>query len=209
LEQRRRHRGSRRQSNGDETFTGGAKITATFGTLSYDPKQKSGDTQPTPAPYVTESRSTGGQTITLSKKNADGSAAWRWFGTTTKLTEDAPDILKVQALGHYTLTKHSVAVYPKDTINGLIGAVNSGAFPQSSSAGGYAAEQLLFLGDDSEREFLSDGSTKAWTIALKFAYNPNGWNKLYRPDTGTYTRIVNVTSNDYPFTVSDFSTLLA
>ena len=101
-----------RLDNGEETFLGGAKVTANYETLSYDPRKRTDGGSQTPSIYATESKSTGGSTILLAKKDDTGSPAWYYTGTGAGgfpflyLDDNAPDLVKRIAEGGYTLTRH-------------------------------------------------------------------------------------------------------
>lgn len=193
-------------------YAGGAIVTAQFETLDYDPEQQNDggndpDENPTPTVYATESRSTSAQVLTLERTDAVGEPAWKWSSDDVPLGEEAPEIIKLVPEGDYTIVRHSVPKHPKSTIDGLVGKVNSGTFPVSSSAGGYAAGTLLFMGDDANRQHTSEG-VKAWEITLKFAYNPNGWNKIYRPGTGQYEEVEEIDGGEKIYTTASFTPLL-
>lgn len=193
--------------SGGPNYAGGAIVTAQFATVDYDPEDESDPNNPAVAVYLSESRSTSGQVVTLAKKDADGAAAWKWSSDDVELGDDAPEIVKVVPEGDYTLVRHFVPVLPASTIDGMIGKINNGTFPTSSSAGGFAAGTLLFMGDDSQRQHTSEG-TKAWEITLKFAYNPNGWNKIYRSGTGAYEEVEEIAGGEKMYLTGNFMTLL-
>lgn len=198
------------RSGGNETFDGGARVTATYETLDYDPRTRgsgSGTNQP-PGVYITESRSTGGQMIELQKFDASNAAVWK-FHSGANLDNTTPALTKVEPQGEYTLTFHYLPSFKPDTINGLIGKVNNAQFPVKSSLGGFISGTLLFLGDQTEREFTADGSTIAFTMTLRFAYNPNGWNYAYDPVTKAFVLIELIAdSSKHPYEYADFSPLL-
>lgn len=168
-------------SNGPN-YDGGAKVVASYETLDYDPEQENNDQNPVPVVYATEQRSTRGQTLTLAA-GQDENGDWPWEfvdGAGEQLSNDTFKIIKIIPQGEYSIVRHFVPTFPASTINGMVGKINNATFPTSSSAGGFATGTLLFLGDESTREYTTQGR-KAWRITLMFSFNPNGWNKVYDP----------------------------
>lgn len=190
-------------------YDGGAWITATYETLNYDPSTGGGGGNPAPAVYVTERRSSGGQTLTLTKTKTTGENAWKFLDFGSPISIDAPEIVKIVPQGEYIITRHFVPTYNQSEIDALIGKINDASFPTSSSLGGYAAGTLLFLGDEANREYTADGAVTAWESVLRFSYNPNGWNYGYNPLSQNYEKIISVDdANVSPYEAASFNTLL-
>lgn len=186
------------QGNGTTLdYSGGAHVTASYSTLSFDPKSSA---------YIQEERSTTGQSVTLAKSK-NGVPQWQYGSDSSTLKEDGPEVVKIFPQGEYILTLPFAPKIPTSTINGLIGKINSGTFPSTSEAGGFAANTLLFLGDSASRKIEPSGA-KAWNLTYRFSYNPNDWRKVFRPDTGLYDAIVTVTAGTSPYDSADFSPLL-
>ncbi len=198
------------RSSGNPSFQGGAKITATYETLNYDPQTLHGNQNPTPGVYVTESRSTGGKTIQLTKKGADHVAAWKFAGFGADINDDnVPDFSKTVPQGEYNLTLHYLPSVKPSTVNALIGKINNAQFPTISSMGGFISGTLLFLGDDTQREYTANGTTIAYTMTLKFAYDPNGWNYEFNPASNAFELVESkADSAKHPYEYADFSPLL-
>ncbi len=199
------------RSNGNPSFQGGAKITARYETLDYNPQTLHGGqsgTQP-PGVYVTESRSMGGKTISLTKKGADHVVVWKFNGGANINDDNVPDFSKTVPQGEYNLTLHYLPNVSPSTINGLIGKINDAQFPTTSSMGGFISGTLLFLGDDTQREYTADGTTIAYQMTLKFAYDPNGWNYEYNPATRAYGLVEAIADGSkHPYEYASFNPLL-
>lgn len=83
----------------------------------------------------------------------------------------------------HSITRTLIQALPVATIGGLIGKINSG-----SLWGLYDAETLLFAGASASPQ--PDGNGKlTWTLEYKFLYRPVSWNKVVRPDDGTWDYI--------------------
>lgn len=200
-----------RGASGNPSFDGGAKITATYETLDYDPQtiHGRGSSNSTPGVYVTESRSTAGKTLQLTKKGSDHAPVWKFSGGANITDDLVPDFSKTVAQGEYRLTLHYLPTVNQSTINGLIGKVNNAQFPTVSSMGGFVSGTLLFMGDDTEREYTADGTTIAYTMTLKFLYDPNGWNYEYSPAAKAFALVELIAdSSKHPYEYADFTPLL-
>jgi hypothetical protein len=199
--------------NGETSFQGGSKVTAYYESLSYDPRQRSNNQ--TPAPYITESRSIGGQMVTLTGtiNPFTGKAVWSFNDPTAgwlQLLNDGPSLAFVQAEGEYRLQLHYRPSFSASTVNGLIGKVNNATFPGTSEMGGGATGTLLFLGDDTERSITADGVTLSYETTLKFAYKPIGWNNIISPYDGSAAAVGLTESHSTPpYTSADFSPLIS
>ncbi len=65
----------------------------------------------------------------------------------------------------------------------MLGCVNADYFL------GFPMWTLLFHGIDGKRTVLPNGS-RCWDVTLKYIFNPNGHNMLYRPEKGRWEVIV-------------------
>lgn len=205
--------GSPTGSSDGADYDGGALITVTYETLPYDPTKggnpnagnQNGDNSP-PGAFMTEKRSTGAQTIVLSKKDQAGSAAWKWSSDSKDLADDSPDLLKVFAEGTYSINMKNRQLFP--AVNTYIGCVNTDGFPATATLfQAYDPGTLLFLGDESERTFWIDGSQTV-DVTLNFAYKSSKWNYFYRPGYG-FDKVLDKTTGKPPYTETSFALLLS
>lgn len=88
----------------------------------------------------------------------------------------------------------------------LVGYVNDAAYTSELLGLTFALETLLFQPTSISRTITTAGDP-ACNVALKFAFNPNTWNKYYRAKTGEFEEIWNVETEEvekqYP--TGDFS----
>ncbi len=196
--------------NGLASFSGGAKVTATYETLSYDPQTLHGNpNNPTPGVYVTESRSLGGRTIELTKKTDALAALWKFNGGINITDQNLPTLNKIEPFGEYHVTLHYQPTCPSSTLNGLIGKINNAQWPVKSSMGGFVSGTLLFLGDSTEREYTADGKTVAFQTTLNFSYLPSGWNYYYNSAAAAYQLVELISDGSkHPYEYADFTPLL-
>ena len=104
--------------------------------------------------------------------------------------EDAPITLLMPTAEHQFSWKR-VLYPPFGAIYNAIGKLNASAFA------GCAAETLMFLGVDAQREFTTDGQ-EPWTLDYRFSHrcsqpigapNPLTWNHFYVPKKGTWEKL--------------------
>lgn len=179
---------------GQPTYSGGAKVTATYETLSYDPDKD--DQKPnSPGPYLTESLSISGRFVSLPKE------AFQWESDGEPLSEDdvAPGQIVPQA--EYRLTRHKVPELPKEALFAAIGKLNAAGFAQVD------AETLLFLGAEARREHTSAGA-ESWEIELHFNYAPEGHNSELRTSTGAFDEVVTKVGGNKRYPTVDFAALV-
>ncbi len=199
------------RSSGLPSFQGGAKITARYETLDYDPRTaqgRGGSNQP-PGVFITESRSMGGRTIELTKKTDALVALWKFNGGANITDQNLPTLNKIEPFGEYHVTLHYQPTCKASTLNGLIGKVNNAQFPTVSSMGGFVSGTLLFLGDSTEREYTADGATIAYQTVLNFSYLPSGWNYYFNAASAAYELVELITDGSkHPYVYADFTPLL-
>lgn len=92
-----------------------------------------------------------------------------------------------------------------------VGGVNDVEYVSPILGLTFAPETLLFEPPSLQQTITADGED-AWTVNLKFSYEPNGWNKYYRAKTDTWEEIyhVDVAGSAYEnYEPTDFADLLA
>jgi hypothetical protein len=108
----------------------------------------------------------------------------------------------------YVLTRYqmtSVPSYAFDYLN------NVNAAPVVASAWGYTfpAGTLLFGEPDISRRVNLDLNAFGFDVSYRMTYNPNGWNRFFRPDIGDYDEMVNRETGEVykPFPEANFEVL--
>ncbi|MEK6236455.1 MAG: hypothetical protein N2C14_17240, partial [Planctomycetales bacterium] len=177
---------------GDSSYEGGAKVTATYETLSYDPEDPDDSSLGT---YLTESLSISGRSITFPRE------AFKWSSDGTAF--DAQDVTpgKLLPQADFRVTRHRTPSLPKTLLFSMIGKVNQSAFVEA------AAETLLFLGADARREHTAEG-VKTWEIELQFNYEPQGHNSEFRAASGVFEEVVTQVGGNKRYPAADFTLLL-
>lgn len=101
---------------------------------------------------------------------------------------------------------------PADSLPDLlapVGRVNSAAYTSSLLNMTFAAETLLYIPPTLDRTITTDGDP-GYTVNMKFAFKPDGWNQFWRAKTGDWSRIWSIqngaTYNNYP--LGSFAALL-
>ncbi|QGJ71057.1 Hypothetical protein PBC10988_27600 [Planctomycetales bacterium 10988] len=179
--------------SGGPSYLGGAKVTANYETLTYDPDTES-PSNPELGPYVSESLSIGGRSVALPREG------FHWSdGRPLSSSDRLPGKLLPQA--DYRLTRHKVPELPKALLFSMIGKVNANNFSDA------AAETLLFLGADATRDHAGNGS-EAWQIELHFRYEPLGHNNVFRSETGAFELVKTQVGDHKLYPTADFTTLL-
>ncbi len=197
------------RSNGNPSFQGGAKITARYETLDYNPQTIHGNQNQPPGVFITESRSHGGRTLELKKTTDALAAIWKFSGGANITDQNLPTLNKIEPLGEYQITLHYTPTCDVTTLNGLIGKINNAQWPTKASMGGFVSGTLLFLGDSTEREYTADGSTIAFHTTLNFSYLPSGWNYFYNSASAAYALVELISdSSKHPYEYADFTPLL-
>lgn len=110
---------------------------------------------------------------------------FRWDNTNSlrQLSEaEAPQIINRGC--NFVRTLYKQAAVPTDAIN-LVGCVNNASYTNTLLGFTFPAETLLYQPQGITRT-ISTLTSSGWTVTLKFAYNPNGWNTYWRASTGTY-----------------------
>lgn len=103
-------------------------------------------------------------------------------GNTASATDgDTVDqaLTKVIPTGEYSLERHQVLSPNFWNFISIIGTVNCSYFL------GFPPWSLLFSGMSGRKTVLPNG-TRCWNLSFKFHFNPNGWNMVFRPDTGQW-----------------------
>lgn len=171
-----------------------ALVTATYKPNAYDAGGGG-----TPATVIEEDLNFSCEAISLPKRS------FKKVGGTTPLDDIEGGQLLIPVCA-YTLTLVDVPTLPQgsaELIFDLMGKVNSVAFR------GADAGRVLFLGADTSRSTLADG-TKGWKVALKFLIRPEGkeWNKLYLPSAGEFTEVEDSVSGDKLYQTTELLALL-
>lgn len=96
---------------------------------------------------------------------------------------------KIIPLGEYTLERHFVLAPNFIQWVAMMGCTNAYYFL------GFPPWTLLFSGVDGKRALLPNGS-RCWDITLKFLFNPNGHNMIYRPEKGRFEVVVSTTPSN-------------
>lgn len=127
---------------------------------------------------------------------------------------DGEPILEKEAPGkllrglNIVRTIYEVATIP-DEVYDLVGSCNDVLYHSNFLDRDFDAETLLYQPPNLTRAFKSNG-TKGWTVTLKFAYKPQGWNKYWRAKTEAWEEMFDVEGGapykNYP--PEDFSALL-
>lgn len=180
--------------DGGPHYDGGAKLTATYETLPFDPEAADpGDDSP--GRFLTESHSIGGRLVTLPKQ------AFKWSSDSAELTETDVSPSRLVPHAEYRLTRHRVPNLPKTILFAALGKVNASSFGQA------AAGTLLFLGAEARREHTSAGS-QSWQIDLRFSYEPQGHNNQFRASSGTFEQLETKSGGDTLYDTTDFAPLV-
>lgn len=95
---------------------------------------------------------------------------------------------KVIPLGEYTLERHFVLQPNFGTWIAMMGCTNKSYFL------GFPPWTLLFSGLDGKRALMPNG-TRCWDITMKFLFNPNGHNFIYRAEKGRFEIVVSSTAS--------------
>ncbi len=93
---------------------------------------------------------------------------------------------KIIPLGEYTLERHFVLQPNFGTWIAMMGCTNAYYFL------GFPPWTLLFSGLDGKRALMPNG-TRCWDITMKFLFNPNGHNFIYRAEKGRFEIVVSST----------------
>ena len=138
-----------------------------------------------PVTHLTHRWSTGGEFLTLPESGL------KWDdGTGEPVTQEVSAGIIVPHIEHQ-ITWPRIINPPFTAIRNTIGTVNNAAL--TFQTGQIAAETLLFLGAEMQREVMSDG-TRAWSVGYRFSErrvtsgdendpgggNPGGWNHFFR-----------------------------
>lgn len=161
---------------------------------------------------LSESIEPSGEFYTLPNGDGKGNYYFSWTGGAAGefLSPDETPGVLIRSID-YTITKYRVATVPTSAYS-LVGNVNDAAIhPKTSGLTGwtFAAETLLFHGPRPDRTIKSDG-TFTWTVAYRFTYRPNGWNKFPRATGVTlgWESIYLVGGAEFkPYVLADFSVL--
>lgn len=149
--------------------------------------------------YVSEAIEPASEFITLSHDGLHWSSI---SGTSLEPTE-APS--KIVRMVDWVYTIHHLSYLPS-WIWSYPGCVNNYSLYSYTLGVTFPAETLLCGNPSSSREITSEGVT-AWTITIRFTYNPNTWNKFPRVGTGgdlTYEYIYDATGIKYVYPLADF-----
>lgn len=157
---------------------GGAKLTLSYKTVPWDQEDQE-DPETPEGTYLTHRWSLSGEILTLPHRGLEWENA-NDDGKKSVAADLTPSMI-IPTIEHQ-FTWHFVPDPPFDSIRGLYGMVNNGAF------GGAAAETLLFLGAEAQRDTTIEGE-RTWTLDYRFqekALKANGqvvtWNHFFRPD---------------------------
>lgn len=116
----------------------------------------------------------------------------------TPLFPGEQDLSCWMAAGTYHINHFKLATAPS-SISSLARCCNSAAYTTASLGLTFAPQTLLFAGAALERG--SPGAvTHLWKMAkFTFHYNPNGWNNVWRPETGQFEAVYLPTGDRYYF----------
>jgi len=120
---------------------------------------------------------------------------FRWGSATgTPLKEgESPGKLNLGAVLVRTL--YDVSSIPTSVLSN-IGKVNPGSYRSRLLGLSFAAETLLFAPPTMDRTIRSDGSGR-WKLTLRMVYKADGWNKYWRSDDQTYSKIFVAGGSEY------------
>ena len=119
---------------------------------------------------------------------------FKWSDGTPLKEGEAPGKL-IRGL-EYKRTVYDQTTVPSSILTN-VGCVNSNTVTASVLGWSFAAGTLLFKAPTLSRTIDSNGQGK-WTINYAYSYRPNGWNKFWKSDTGTWATIqVLRTGSDY------------
>lgn len=162
-----------------------ARVTIQYITPKINITAPDGD----PVPLLTHRWAIGAETLTLPNKGLF------WAIDNTAVDEKLNAGILIPKIEHQISWPH-VLDPPFDGIRACMGGVNDSTF--SLVTGDIAAETLLFLGAELERECLSDGS-RAWTVTYRFSEKrldypkdqclPGGWNHFWDPERAGFYRM--------------------
>ena len=136
---------------------------------------------------------------------------FRWSSSGKPVTDDeAPGVQKRQVTLERTVK--GVSSFPSALLNDM-GKVNQHQYVSATLGKTFGPETLL-LGVPTISRSISvfssglvsiTGNPEGWTYGSSFTYNPDGWNKFLRQDTGQYERLkLKGTGADYnPYPVVD------
>lgn len=163
-----------------------ARVTVQYQT----PKINIGNPDGDPVPLLSHRWSIGAETLTLPNKGL------YWAIDNTAIDEKLNAGILIPKIEHQISWPH-VLDPPFNGIRACMGGVNNAVF--SFVTGNVAAETLLFLGAELERECLSDGS-RAWTVTYRFSEKrldypkdqclPGGWNHFWDPVRAGFYRML-------------------
>jgi hypothetical protein len=128
-----------------------------------------------------------------------------WTDGTAVTVDEAPGIL-IQSLV-YELEFPQATMIPAGYI-AAVSHVNAAAFSTLTLGLTFAAQTLLYTPRRCTRTIRTD-EMEAWNLGMSFAYKPSGWNKWFRPSSGTYEGF-KFRSGGAPYTIYetyDFNTL--
>lgn len=185
---------------GGPSALGAAYIHTARVTIQYETLDREEETVDSKT-FLSHKISIGGEFLTLP------ASGFKWEGTTKIVQNEDIGGGKLIPTAEHQFTWDLVPNPPFAAIRAAVGGVNNATFF------GAAAETLLFLGAEMERQFTTDGLSP-WKLdyrfserLLKFGSQSVGWNHFYRPNTGTWTRLIAVATSAYVYPLVPYSGL--
>lgn len=117
---------------------------------------------------------------------------FRWTGQSGRLvsTEEAPSFLNIKL--RLVRRIYRLNELPPGSISSF-GKVNIASYYSPLLGLTFAAETLLYDAPQPDRTLSSTGD-EGFNLTQNFIYNPNGWNKYFRPETNAWENIYHVNS---------------
>jgi hypothetical protein len=140
-----------------------------------------------PEDMVSESIEPNAEFMTLDHQN------FRWTNANGALLEEAEAPGRLVKSLDYIYTRHQVPILPPNLLD-FVGKVNDRAIAALVLNQTFAAETLLFTPPTPSRKITTE-QVEAWTVPMRFSYQPAGWNKFWRNATQSYEEIWSVEAN--------------
>ena len=110
---------------------------------------------------------------------------------------------------NYVVTRYHLAAVPVEAL-ALLDTVNATSIQSPEWGFTFDPGTLLFGTPDINRRVRTDLTTMGYDVSYRWAYNPGGWNKFYRPDIQAYDSLVLRSTGDVfkPFPEAYFGGLI-
>jgi hypothetical protein len=184
-------------------------LTVRWATSFVEPYTPGAGSQENPGIRVIERHEPTAEFITIDPTPYDDDPLGKYLGwdngdnptTFTPLSDEEAPGKRVLDMS-YVITRVNVPSEPPTEMYDYVGLINSTSVSEIKTSKVYPAGTLLYNGSTDETVDGADGQL-SWTITYNFTYRPNGWNKFWRRDTGTWQtpQLVDpllVTNYDFP-----------